>query len=259
MAEHTIYLPSIVGHADDSVAADARPYLGAGFPRQVLPDPSAALVALQPAWWYDWHYDQIGRAGYLPMMYSRLSPTMESYMLRHPGSLWLGPNEPELGEQANMTPDDCANAVQAAMALGVRVSLPAVRLTPTGYWSADWLDRYLTIWNGRHAGNPDREHAMLAVHIYAVADVAAWLDLFATWRGLLHGWGLSGATLVTETNADHGDEAAQAALLRGLLAAWPAGLVGIGWFSAQWRQHTEANLWRGDRLTALGSIFAEAT
>jgi len=132
--------------------------LGGGFPWQNHGINAAgldtALSILNPEWWHDWKFGQIGRPGYFPSLW-RCSRTTTAYIAEfnlavaaaktNPDILWFLGNEPERRDQSNTGVHTFTRAVKAfRKALpGTPIALPGVMVTdrpndPGMYWLAGY-------------------------------------------------------------------------------------------------------------------------
>ncbi len=93
--------------------------------------------------WYDWHWAS-GGENYQRMIYSRIPerewPIIRQLIRRDPSHLWLVLNEPERGDQANLSPAEGAHVAQRMSLVGARIAVPGVILTVDGF---AWLEGYL--------------------------------------------------------------------------------------------------------------------
>jgi hypothetical protein len=178
----------------------------------------ADLAALSPgvSWWYNWSprphaavpADFRSRYGmdFLPMMWNGTenAAEVEAYLQAHTAIRYLlVMNEPNLGDQANLTPQQAAQRWPTFEAIarntGVKIVGPAITWgTMPGYGDpVVWLDAFLAAYRAANAGrDPQIDH--LAFHWYdyglgAQLDRLAkygkpvWVTEFANWHSQADG------------------------------------------------------------------------
>jgi hypothetical protein len=179
----------------------------------------ADLGALAPgvSWWYNWSprphdrlvsYDYPAMYGvdFIPMVWNDNvdDGQLKLYLLAHPGIKYLlAINEPNLVDQANLTPDAAARfwprLEQIAAQTGVKLVGPAMNWgTMTGYGDpAVWLDAFYAAYRAQNQ-NRDPQIDYLAFHWYdyglsAMLDRLArfgkpfWVTEFANWHSPIDG------------------------------------------------------------------------
>lgn len=240
--------------------------LGVGLPWQNYTGVNAAslddtLTTLDPDWWYDWKFGQMGRGGYFPMLWAcdRTTAAQRATFNQavaaaqtDPERLWFLGNEPERSDQSNTT----VHAFGAAAKEFRRrlpttpIALPGVMVNDAGMY---WLAGYHLLCQQGRAIVPDYIH----VHIYA--------DVWENWRDQLNrirdwardaGW--PDLLLVTETAYGGPSEVSAAAtagnlaIMQRVKAALKVGDArAVAWMSSRWKD------WPGpgsDLLKADGTL-----
>ena len=254
----TIYLPSIHTNGTPPVepAVTYGPVgFGVGCPWQNAEADNTwyqrVLDLLQPPWWYDWQFHQIGRDGYVPMLWAmRRDGYYAEAMSKaraYPRTFWLMGNEPEAPEQSATDPSEAAETMRRWMYdTGVRFAAPGVILNNRGF---AWLDDYLAF------GGP----VPMAWHVHNYAQTveawSLWLDEFNHW---MYDNKVLRPVIVSETAIDKQDMNEQVPLLAVIGNALSAHKVqAVAWFSAEYASHSWTNLTEGDELTSLGKHFVE--
>ena len=237
-----------------SLPVDAPAGLGVGAPWQSADDIPAMLERLNPAWWYDWRFEQAGSAGYVPMIWSDAiwadhAPVLESLFDRRRDLFWLLWNEPERTDQADMWPDEAATLTAEIAGHGIRYAAPGVSLTRSGY---EWLDAYMA------AGGPV-PHCW-HVHIYWCLEPQQWDDAWAKWLGWMRANDCVRPTIVSETNAWTEGTYGQQRMVEhvaGKLDTEPL-LKAVAWFATRYNEGTgHPHLLNEDGgLTSVGNTFA---
>jgi hypothetical protein len=228
--------------------------IGVGIP-PLHGEPDAAYYAdvcakLEPPWWYDWRYGQIGTPGYRPMIWW-LRTTEDNFVLgleaaaQNPNEMFLLGNEPELN---GVQPDEAARAMRTWQkrvgswaveyaACGVNVSLHRIS------GALAWLDGYL-----REGGVvPPLWH----VHVYGDAgQFVRALAIFEQWMDDNH---VRRPVIVSE----FAHEIEYAPLMLAVERMIDDGrLHSAAWFSAYYEDWPEPSLLTaGGELTQIGEAY----
>ncbi|MFD7818344.1 glycosyl hydrolase [Streptomyces sp. NPDC059785] len=125
---------------------------------------AAKLAALGSTWYYNWSASgaKAGAAEYVPMAWNSAALSDDTVRTLTAGAAngdytsVLGFNEPDLGDQANMTVEQALDAWPALQSTGLRLGSPA----PANYWSG-WLDDFMD-------GAEERGYRVdfIALHLY---------------------------------------------------------------------------------------------
>lgn len=230
--------------------------LGAGVPWQCQEvygmDVDAMLRALRPAWWYSWQADQIGRDGFIPMIWhidaESIAAALPLAQANAQIPLWLIGNEPEIESQSDTPPHIAAAACREwQRRLGtwaIPWAAPGVNLSVHTFEQGRmWLDGFLA------AGAP--LPSAWAIHVYGNAD--AWRDSlhrFRAWMRLRH---VERPIIVSECGCD--DE--PAVLMAAIRASLDSGEVqAAAWFSARYPPWPALDLLTDTgELTPIGRLF----
>lgn len=237
----------------------------------------ADLAALAPgvSWWYNWASkpnaavpaDFRARFGmdYIPMLWNDNFDVnaVETYLLVHPEIEYLLlVNEPNLTDQANLTPAAAAAAwprfESVAAHTGVKLVGPTVTWgTMPGYQDpVVWLDAFYTAYRAAN-GNRDPRIDYLAFHWYdyglggqldrlAKYGKPFWVTEFANWHG-----GTDGAQIDTVDK--------QKQQMREMVATCEqrTDVFRYAWFTGRWRDdpHFTSLLAADGQLTDLGRYY----
>lgn len=273
--------PSTGGSAGDLASSPPAPPPGApkSAKRGVAYDLAAGddLAALAPgvSWWYDWGLRPNGavpadyraryRMDYYPMLWNGSFDVNEgsAFLMAHPEIRHLLLlNEPNLTDQANLTPSQAAQLwpryEAVAASTGVKLVGPAITWgTMPGF--ADpvaWLDAFLAAYKGAN-GNRDPQIDYLAFHWYDYGPAGQldrltkygkpfWVTEFANWHGQNDG-------------AQIDTLAKQKAQMTDMVATCEsrADVFRYAWFTGRWSADTHfTSLLAGTgNLTELGQLY----
>jgi len=107
----------------------------------------AALLDVHAAWYYNWAAGPTSGAGssaeFVPMIWGSGSVTTATLnKAKAAGTTLLGFNEPDHGEQANLTPGQALDLWPQLQATGLRLGSPAV--ASGGATAGGWLDQFIS-------------------------------------------------------------------------------------------------------------------
>ena len=223
---------------------------------------SASVVAkLQPSWWYDHRSQSIGMDGFVPMLWDgdveRLSLCAMRVLQAKPISeLILMLNEPELAEQANMTPEEAHRTLRrwwaevpawvcSVAVAGVNVS---VHRGGTPY---EWLERFVS-----RLSDADRQ-GIAYWHIHAYGGADAFYESVMRFKEWAQNVGMVRPVIVTECGTDD-NPAALMQLLRAMVR--DGVLHSAAWFSSYYDAWNDTGLLDADgELTEAGEAWMAET
>jgi hypothetical protein len=107
----------------------------------------AAMLDVHAAWYYNWSAGPTNGAGtsaeFIPMIWGSGSVTVSTLnKAKAAGTTLLGFNEPDHGEQANLTPAQALDLWPQLQATGLRLGSPAV--ASGGATAGGWLDQFIS-------------------------------------------------------------------------------------------------------------------
>jgi hypothetical protein len=208
-----------------------------------------ALATLQPDWWYNWKWDQVGKwDNYYPMIWrcdmewvARALPAVKANADR----MWLLGNEPERADQSNTDPHTFAAAVDALRhAVGswaVPIALPGILWNDHGQ---AWLREYLEAGGAK----PDAWH----FHVYCstAGQVSSMVD---------HMIAVYGDRPIIISEVAGAVDGANEDVMRGVRNVLADGRIqAAAWFSAYYdKWEAPSLLTESGKLTRLGDMFIE--
>merc|ERR1719219_823819 len=127
--------------------------------------------SLGASWWYAWSSTPPCSASgeFIPMIWGRDHVSKTKSLPS--GSQWLlGFNEPNLGSQANMSPQECARLWPQLEATGRKLVSPAMAMSGT---AVQWMQTFLNACKGCRVD-------AIAIHLYETSSggVSYWVNQF---------------------------------------------------------------------------------
>jgi Glycosyl hydrolase catalytic core len=234
---------------------------------------NADLAALRPgvAWWYNWTSKPNGALtdatgmDYVPMLWNGSfdSAAVESYLQAHSSIQYLLlMNEPNLGGQANLTPEQAAGVWPEYEAVGshtgVKLVGPAITWgTMAGFEDpVDWMDAFLAAYRTANGGR-DPQIDALAFHWYDYG-LAGQLDRLKKygkpfWVTEMANWHVQNDGAQIDTLAK------QKAQMTDMVSVCEGrdDVVRYAWFTGRWSPdpHFTSLLGADGKLTELGTLY----
>jgi RNA polymerase sigma factor (sigma-70 family) len=226
----------------------------------------AGLKAVGASWYYNWSPTNASMPGpsgveFVPMIWGADAVTDRTLATaKAEGDVLLGFNEPDLGEQANMTVERALELWPRLEATGMRLGSPAVAWG--GADAGGWLDRFMT-------GARERGHRVdfIALHWYgadfsaaAVGHLRGYLEAVHERYGLPI-WLTEFALIRFEGGTSYPSDAQQSAFVTG--ATRMLGSLSFveryAWFGLPSTGDSGTGLYRADgTLTAAGRAYRAA-
>ena len=174
-------------------------------------------------------------SGYMPMVYADSEKEITN-VPQH--KVWLLINEPDIGGQANQTPDDTKAQINYAISVGIKKWIGPNVAFVSDKWGYNWLQRYLQL-NGPI---PNR----WGIHIYPTGfsdELDAFDYEYEQLYELLVRFNSLRPIVITETNAGESDPEKQVRYMQGVMERIEVyeELEAAFWFSAYYSRMMNNN------------------
>jgi RNA polymerase sigma factor (sigma-70 family) len=226
----------------------------------------AGLKAVGASWYYNWSATDASMPGpsgveFVPMIWGADAVTDRTLATaKAEGDVLLGFNEPDLGEQANLTVERALELWPRLEATGMRLGSPAVAWG--GADAGGWLDRFMT-------GAKERGHRVdfIALHWYGADFSAAAVGHLRGYLAAVHEryglpiWLTEFALIRFEGGTAYPSDAQQSAFVTGAtrMLASLSYVERYAWFGLPSTRDSGTGLYRADgTLTAAGRAYRAA-
>jgi hypothetical protein len=226
----------------------------------------AGLKAVGASWYYNWSATNASMPGpsgveFVPMIWGADAVTDRTLATaKAEGDVLLGFNEPDLGEQANLTVERALELWPRLEATGMRLGSPAVAWG--GADAGGWLDRFMT-------GAKEGGHRVdfIALHWYGSDFSAAAVGHLRGYLRAVHEryglpiWLTEFALIRFDGGTTYPSDAQQSAFVTGAtkMLASLSFVERYAWFGLPSTEDSGTGLYRADRtLTAAGKAYRAA-
>lgn len=215
------------------------------------------IAALQPKRWHSWGiWPSGGLAGRVPAVFSDQyfdRDATRQYLADNPACEWMLFNEPDLPQQANMSPEQAVDVtlefIDMAREVGNEFQWMAPSVTlDTVHNGLEWLTEYMSIMRRRKG---IMRPSSWAVHPYTCNSVARLRQSMRNWWNWYEIWGSGADTIITEVCAEDAPLSVQMAVMDECAAMLHSKEVaGVFWFAA-YKGISDGAPWQHYPLTVL--------